>query len=254
MKFLENGTRPQPPTSRKSVCPSSIWEQFLFEKNVVLCVCVCRHTLLRIRFICRICTCIYVYTSSRKFCVFQIGVYTLVLLHIVDAYLQYRNMCAIRRCVCTLNSNIFEFMIHVRVRFCCWHKYACIRVYIYLILCVCIHASDPHRYTAIHCNTLQHAATRCNTLQHTATYCNILQHTATYCNILQHTVYTCTYIYLHVCMYTRIRSTPRHCNTLQHAASRCNILQHTATHYNILQHTATHYSTLQHTATHYSIL
>jgi len=39
--------------------------------------------------------------------------------------------------------------------------------------------------SAMHCNTLQHAATRCNTLQHTATDCNTLQHTATYCNTLQ---------------------------------------------------------------------
>jgi len=36
------------------------------------------------------------------------------------------------------------------------------------------------RYTATHCNTLQHTATHCNTLQHTALHCNTLQHTATH--------------------------------------------------------------------------
>ena len=35
--------------------------------------------------------------------------------------------------------------------------------------------------TALHCNTLRHAATRCNTLHHTATHCNI-----SHCNTLQH--------------------------------------------------------------------
>ena len=30
------------------------------------------------------------------------------------------------------------------------------------------------KYTAAHCNTLQHTATKCNTLQHTATHCNTL--------------------------------------------------------------------------------
>ena len=33
-------------------------------------------------------------------------------------------------------------------------------------------SNPPSRYTATHCNPLQHTATRCSTLQHTATRCN----------------------------------------------------------------------------------
>ena len=80
------------------------------------------------------------------------------------------------------------------------------------------------QHTALHCETLQHAATncnklqyrwaasccgtrwlieatRCNTLQHAATRCNTLQHAATRCNTRQHKwaasccIYTCIYIY-----------------------------------------------------------
>ena len=64
------------------------------------------------------------------------------------------------------------------------------------------------RYTATHCNTLQHAATRCNTLHHAVPRCTAL-HTAAYCNILQHAA--------------------TQCNTLQHyAMRRCSVLQRVA--------------------------
>jgi len=108
-----------------------------------------------------------------------------------------------------------------------------------------------YQATAIHCNTLQHAATLSNkpqqmahvarryiaashcafhshTLRHTATHCNTLQHTATRCNTLQHT--TTRRNTLHQRLHTS--HPPTHCNTLQRTETHCNILQHTATHCN----------------------
>ena len=70
-------------------------------------------------------------------------------------------------------------------------------IYVYMYTCVavccsvlqCIHLS--RKYTATHCNTLQHTATHCDTLQHNAAHCSTLQHTVAHYNTLQHTATHC---------------------------------------------------------------
>jgi len=148
--------------------------------------------------------------------------------------------------------------------------------------------------TAMHCNTLQHAATRCNTLQlnlsrrRTPAYlsCVLLQRIATRCNTLQRTATHCNvYLWLgraggwcavatplsaaNICW----QHTATHCKSLWHS---CNTLQYpymytcalvlqafacrfdTAVcrlHWqNTLQHIAAHCNTLQHIATHCNTL
>jgi len=118
---------------------------------------------------------------------------------------------------------------------------------------------NADRFTATHCNKLQHTATHynihCNTLQHTTTHCNTLQHTATHGNTLQHTTTHCNAFH-----YSTLQRTqpPKYASivycvltgTLQHTATHANTLQHTA---NTLQHTATRCNTLHHTAASYCI-
>jgi len=136
------------------------------------------------------------------------------------------------------------------------------------------------RYSATHCNTLQHTAThyttpRLESVQQTATHCNTLQHTAsqdfascseahntaTHYNALQHIATHCNTLHLKT-----LRRTPKlkYCITLEYVATHCNTLQHTAKHrvsrrcfvlqssiYCLtLHHSTTHGNTLQHTATH----
>jgi len=82
---------------------------------------------------------------------------------------------------------------------------------------ICKRSTFKCKYTATHCNTLQHTATHCNTLQYTAIHCN------TQCNTLQHIV--------------------THRTTMQNTVTHCNTLQHTTTHRSTLHHTATHCKT-----------
>jgi len=79
---------------------------------------------------------------------------------------------------------------------------------------------DTLQHTAVHCNTLQHAATQ---LRHTNDEEVALE--------MQHIYDESTATYYNIAT---------HCNTLQHTATHCNTLQHTATHCNTLQRTATH--------------
>ena len=51
------------------------------------------------------------------------------------------------------------------------------------------------RYTATHCNTLQHRSSHCNSPKLQVSHCNTLQLTATHCNSLQHRKETCNLRY-----------------------------------------------------------
>ena len=86
------------------------------------------------------------------------------------------------------------------------------------------------RFTATHCNTLQHTATHSMALHHTASHCIMLHHTALHSNTLLHT--------------------QTHFITLQHSPTQSNI--HTLTHWSAIfpTHSLTHGHTHSHTDSH----
>ena len=117
------------------------------------------------------------------------------------------------RCCNTIDIHSY-IIVHLCVR-----VDMCICVCVCVFVCVCVYAlvgrqvcwvlsrykrhqifSSVQRYTATHCNTLQHTATHCNTLQHTAT-----QHTWVLSRYKRHPIVSSVQRY-----------TATHCNTLQH--------------------------------------
>ena len=155
MKFLENGSRPQPPTSPPN------YAELLSLAN----------------WLPRLLSLVRAHAS--------LFFYLLIFSHCRFLFLPFSHS-DFSLCVCPEHACVYVVYVCVCMRECRWRE----RLFVWHTRIDLWFSNADYttlQHIATHCNTLQHIATHCNTLQHTATHCNILQHTATHLNTLQHT-------------------------------------------------------------------